>query len=215
MRDLPDAKRREALLPLVLLLLLLRKIASASDIWTVRKVLFIFPCINLVRSLIGKTHLPGSDTGSLIEVCHLYVTACNEGYHYSWNLSCATKQGNWVSGLVRAGFAAFGKGVQLISEPPYAEVEKLSLLTALCVILSTKWWLVTNVRLRLQGGRLCLLQRRITHWWAASHYQKQRNRSELTNWIDYLALWDTLSFTFHIKSYCRPLHLIKLPTLLI
>ncbi len=49
MRDLPDAKRREALLPLVLLLLLLRLIASASDIWTVRKVLFIFPCINLVR----------------------------------------------------------------------------------------------------------------------------------------------------------------------
>ncbi len=40
------------------------------------------------------------------------------------------EQGNRVSRLFQAGFAAFGKEVQLISGPPYAETEKPYRLTS-------------------------------------------------------------------------------------
>ncbi len=39
-----------------------------------------------------------------------------------------------VSCLAQTGFAAFGKGVQLISRSPYTETEQLSRLTLQCVI---------------------------------------------------------------------------------
>ncbi len=39
------------------------------------------------------------------------------------NLACTTRQGSRVSCLAQTGFAAFGKGVQLISGSPYAETE--------------------------------------------------------------------------------------------
>ncbi len=38
--------------------------------------------------------------------------------------------GKAVSWLAQDGFGAFGKGVQLISEPPYDETEQLSRLTS-------------------------------------------------------------------------------------
>ncbi len=47
-----------------------------------------------------------------LSVYHLYKL---------WNLTFATKQGSRVSWLAQKGFAAFGKGVQLISGSPYAE----------------------------------------------------------------------------------------------
>ncbi len=46
--------------------------------------------------------------------------------YINWNL---TRQGSQVN-LVQTGFAAFGKGVQLISGSPYAATEQLSRLTS-------------------------------------------------------------------------------------
>ncbi len=45
------------------------------------------------------------------------------------NLTYTAEQGNQVSWLAQTGFAAFGKGVQLISGPSYDEIEQLSRLT--------------------------------------------------------------------------------------
>ncbi len=41
------------------------------------------------------------------------------------NLAYTTRQGSRVSCLVQTGFAAFGKGVQLISGSAYDETEQL------------------------------------------------------------------------------------------
>ncbi len=40
------------------------------------------------------------------------------------------EEGSQISCLVQTGFAAFGKEVQLINVPPYAETEQLSRLTS-------------------------------------------------------------------------------------
>ncbi len=40
-----------------------------------------------------------------------------------------TRQGSRINCLTQTGFAAFGKGVQLISGPPYDETKQLSRLT--------------------------------------------------------------------------------------
>ncbi len=45
---------------------------------------------------------------------------------YAINLMYTTRQGSRVSCLAQTGFAAFDKGVQLISGSPYAETEQLS-----------------------------------------------------------------------------------------
>ncbi len=45
------------------------------------------------------------------------------------NLAYTTRQGSRVSCLAQTGFAAFGKGLQLISGSPYAETEQRSRLT--------------------------------------------------------------------------------------
>ncbi len=58
----------------------------------------------------------------------------------NWNLAYTTRQGSRVSCLAQTGFAAFVKGVQLISGPPYAETEQLSRLTSPSGILATSWW---------------------------------------------------------------------------
>ncbi len=42
------------------------------------------------------------------------------------NLMYTTRQGCRVSCLAQTGFGAFGKGMQLIGESPYAETEQLS-----------------------------------------------------------------------------------------
>ncbi len=41
-------------------------------------------------------------------------------------LTRTTKEGNKINCLVQAGFAAFGKGVRLISVSPYGESKQLS-----------------------------------------------------------------------------------------
>ncbi len=63
----------------------------------------------------------------------------DKNFKINWNLMYTIKQGGWVSCLTQTGFAAFGKGVQLISESPYAETEQLSQLASLCGILDTSW----------------------------------------------------------------------------
>ncbi len=49
----------------------------------------------------------------------------------------ATKQGSRASWLAQMGFAAFGKGVQLISGSPYAGTEQLPQLDLVCGFLAT------------------------------------------------------------------------------
>ncbi len=56
----------------------------------------------------------------------------------NWNLTYTTRQGSRVSCLVLTGFAAFGKGAQLlISGFPYAETKQLSQSTSLSGVLAT------------------------------------------------------------------------------
>ncbi len=52
-------------------------------------------------------------------------------------MTFTTRQGSRVNCLAQIGFAAFDKGVQLISGSPYAETEQLSRLTSPCGILAT------------------------------------------------------------------------------
>ncbi len=47
-------------------------------------------------------------------------------------------------------------------------------------------------------GKVVRFHHRGTHWWAASPYQKQRNRSGLNNWLDCLASWYTPNFNLCI-----------------
>ncbi len=49
----------------------------------------------------------------------------------NWNLAYTTRQGSRDSCLAQTGFAAFDKGVQLISGSPYAETEQLSRLSGM------------------------------------------------------------------------------------
>ncbi len=53
------------------------------------------------------------------------------------DLTYTTRQGSRVSCVAQTGFAAFGKGVQLISGSPNAETEQLSRLTSPSGILAT------------------------------------------------------------------------------
>ncbi len=55
------------------------------------------------------------------------------------DLTYTTRQGTWVSCLALTGFAAFGKGVQLISMSICAETKQLSRLTSPSGILVTVW----------------------------------------------------------------------------
>ncbi len=55
----------------------------------------------------------------------------------NWNLTYTTWQSSRVSCLAQTVFAAFGKGVQLISGSPYAEIEQFSRLTSPSGILAT------------------------------------------------------------------------------
>ncbi len=57
----------------------------------------------------------------------------------AWKLA-STKQASQISCLAQTSFAAFGKGVELISGPPFAKIEQLSRLTSSSGILSTSWW---------------------------------------------------------------------------
>ncbi len=52
-------------------------------------------------------------------------------------LAYTRTQGSRVSCLAQTGFAAFGKGVQLISGSPYAETEQLARLSSPSGILAT------------------------------------------------------------------------------
>ncbi len=61
----------------------------------------------------------------------VYKKASNRDFTYT------TRQGSRVSCLAQVGFAAFGKGVQLISGSPYAETEQLSRLTLPSGMLAT------------------------------------------------------------------------------
>ncbi len=58
----------------------------------------------------------------------------------NWNLTYTTKVVDWVNWLAQVGYAAFGKGVQLISESSYDETEQLSRLNSPIGILATSWW---------------------------------------------------------------------------
>ncbi len=53
------------------------------------------------------------------------------------DLTYTTRQGSRVSCVAQTGFAAFGKGVQLISGSPYAETKELSRLNSPSGILAT------------------------------------------------------------------------------
>ncbi len=55
-----------------------------------------------------------------------YTGILGKFLHPNQNLKHTTKQGSRVSWLAQTGFAAFGKGVQLISGSPYDETEQLS-----------------------------------------------------------------------------------------
>ncbi len=57
-----------------------------------------------------------------------------------WNLTCTTRQGSRVNCLDQACFVVFGKEVQLVSGPPYAETEQLSRITSPSGIRATSWW---------------------------------------------------------------------------
>ncbi len=59
----------------------------------------------------------------------------------------------WVSSVGQAGFAAFGKGVRLISGSSYAEIEQLPLLNLEIGIPEIPWWYVTTVWPRRQRSR--------------------------------------------------------------
>ncbi len=61
------------------------------------------------------------------------------------NLAYTTRLGTRVSCLAQTGFAAFGKGVQLISGSPYAETEQLSRLTDIS-LQANAYFLHTSLR---------------------------------------------------------------------
>ncbi len=74
--------------------------------------------------------------GATFEVWKVYT---------NWNLTYTTRQGIRVSCLAQNGFAAFGKGVQLISGSPYAETEQLSRLTSPTGMESLLGWRIRSV----------------------------------------------------------------------
>ncbi len=60
--------------------------------------------------------------------------------HTNWNLKYTIKQGSQISWLAQTDFAAFGKGVQFISGPPYDETKRRSRLTSPSVISASSKW---------------------------------------------------------------------------
>ncbi len=83
----------------------------------------------LTNSLVGMRYLNATTATTLTWI----MSKTN------WNLAYTTRQGSRVSCLAQTGFAAFGKGVQLVSGSPYAEIEQLSRLTSPNGILATSW----------------------------------------------------------------------------
>ncbi len=55
----------------------------------------------------------------------------------NWNLTFTIRKGSLVSYLNQADFAAFGKGMQIISESPCDETEQLSRQTSPSGLLAT------------------------------------------------------------------------------
>ncbi len=95
-----------------------------------------------LQSTFAHTSPPICSTNSWLlgqfKVTHNY----NLVVYTNWNLTYTTRQGRRVSCLAQTGFAAFGKGVQLISGSPYAETEQLSRLTSPSGVLATSGWSV-------------------------------------------------------------------------
>ncbi len=58
----------------------------------------------------------------------------------TWNWTYTTKQDSRGSCLAQAGFAAFGKEVQLVNGFPYDETELISRLTSPRGIFALSWW---------------------------------------------------------------------------
>ncbi len=71
----------------------------------------------------------------------------------NWNLTDTTRQGSRVSCLAQTGFAAFVKGVQLISGSPFTETEQLSRLTSPSGILATSRQISIHVYYLKQNGQ--------------------------------------------------------------
>ncbi len=98
-----------------------------------------------------------------------------------------------ISTVLRQRFAAFGKGVQLISWSPQRGFEKAFNAMSSPLPPKSKRWLCIIMRWQVYHlarliGKVIRFQHRGTHWWvAAPLYQKQRNRSGLNNWLDCLA----------------------------
>ncbi len=70
---------------------------------------------------------------ALFEYIKSITLVVNPRASWRWesdNLTYTTRQGSRVSCVAQTGFAAFVKGVQLISGSPYAETEQLSRLTS-------------------------------------------------------------------------------------
>ncbi len=72
--------------------------------------------LTLKRSLNACSERCPSRTLELVEASWLLIVIVV--IHAKWNLTYTTKQGSRVGCLTQTGFAAFGKGVQLISGPP-------------------------------------------------------------------------------------------------
>ncbi len=97
---------------------------------------------------LGTHWMPFSDprhswTWELVEASNSWLPILLLVVYTNWNLTYTTRQGRRVSCLAQTCFAAFGKGVQLISGSPYAETEQLSRLTSPSGILATSGWSVT------------------------------------------------------------------------
>ncbi len=65
--------------------------------------------------------------GVHVEAAFGFLSLTNvQTLYTNWDLTYTTRQDSRVSCVAQTGFAAFGKGVQLISGSPYAETEQLS-----------------------------------------------------------------------------------------
>ncbi len=166
-------------------------------------------------------------TWELVEASKSWLPILLLVVYINWNLTYTTRQGSRVSYLAQTGFAAFSKGVQLISGSPYAEIESLTsshvqlwrepekgiqwvprgkqrlphnCLNSNLLLFILRWQVYRLARLI---GKFVRFQHRGTHWCAAPLYQKQRNRSGLNNWLDCLASWYTSN-----SNLCRLLRML-------
>ncbi len=72
-------------------------------------------------------------TWELVEASKSWLPILVLVVYTNWDLTYTTRQSSRVSCVAQTGFAAFGKGVQLISGSPYSETEQLSLLITLLI----------------------------------------------------------------------------------